>query len=569
MKDDRLWRNRNNQRLMPLLLLFMLSILIFTPVSQGTEQGAVLPELHLGNAELRTVFRSLAEWGEFRILLASTVRGRVTLPLKPGLTAEETVELLAQMHGYSCHWVEGTALIGVDPTVLAARTPRQYQWSFVDEEAILAALTRVVPHDRLRVEAATKTVMVDAAALEDENMRELLAAVDREATSYLIEAELIEFDLNQLKEQGLSWALPGTGIQSSLRLTALPVTTGEQWSQYPGSKRLAGVRLRTESNRPGVVFLGDQYPVIISQPGRQTDLIEYQRIGVGIEATPLPQQAGQTDLEVVLTLSGIGGINQILLHQTLAPGETSVLSGLTFTGNVGEALILSPGQRGPSKAKTVCLFLTPKVGGDLSADIGTAPLVVTEGVPDGSEVIHVKIFSGDEPEVVTVNPPATQILTEVVGLEKPKSPGDEPAAPVGLPGGAPVEQAESIQRPTAGVKEAEASPLALRVAYRVVQGDTVFSIGRKYGIDPTVILQENAMASSDLLQVGQTIRIPIPPTHLYQLQPKETLWRIAQRYGTTVELLVEINSITDVTSLRSDQVIILPVPMDQVVNDKY
>ena len=77
------------------------------------------------------------------------------------------------------------------------------------------------------------------------------------------------------------------------------------------------------------------------------------------------------------------------------------------------------------------------------------------------------------------------------------------------------------------------------------------------------------MASSDLLQVGQTIRIPIPPTHLYQLQPKETLWRIAQRYGTTVELLVEINSITDVTSLRSDQVIILPVPMDQVVNDKY
>ena len=366
MKDDHVWRNRNNQRLIPLLLLIMLSLLILTPVLQGAERK-VLPELHLGNAELRTVFRSLAEWGEFRILLASTVRGRVTMPLKSGLMAEEAVELST---GYSCHWVEGTALIGTDPGALTVRAPRRYQWSFVSEEAILAALNRVVPQDRLQVEAETKTVLVEATALEDENIRELITAVDREATPYLIEAELIEFDLNQLKEQGLSWALPRTGAQSSLRLTALPETSGGQWDQSPGSRRLAGVRLRTESNRPGVVFLGDQYPVIISQPNRKMDLIEYQKIGVGIEATPIPQQAGQTNLGVVLTVSGIGAgtftadgknipqteIRHILVQQALAPGETSVLAGITFIDQATEAVLLSPGQQGPSKEKQSVLF---------------------------------------------------------------------------------------------------------------------------------------------------------------------------------------------------------------------
>ena len=107
------------------------------------------------------------------------------------------------------------------------------------------------------------------------------------------------------------------------------------------------------------------------------------------------------------------------------------------------------------------------------------------------------------------------------------------------------------------------------MAYRVVKGDTVYSIGRKYGVDPAAILHENGLTATSVLQVGQTLRIPIPPDHLYQLQPKETLWRIAQRYGTTVELLMEINSITDATMLRTDQIIILPVPVDQVVNENY
>ena len=141
MKEGQL-RRENSRRLIPLFLFLLCALLTFHPTLRGMEpEDKTLPELHLGNADLRTVFRSLAEFGGFRILLGSTVRGEVSLPLKPGLTAQALVELLAELHGYTCQWVAGTALIGADPDALAPRTPRHYQWSSADEDSIYPSST--------------------------------------------------------------------------------------------------------------------------------------------------------------------------------------------------------------------------------------------------------------------------------------------------------------------------------------------------------------------------------------------------------------------------------------------
>ncbi len=572
---------RLSRRFLPLLLLLVLPLVL-----AGAEPSVrTLPELHLDNADLRDVFRSLAALGEFPIILAPVVQGKVTLPLKPGLTAMETVGLLAEMHGYPCHWVGGTALIGADPAALDQRAPAQYQWSLADEEAVVAALTRVVSRERLQVDAAQKEVYVVASALEAENIREVLAAVDRSATPYLMVAELVEIELDYAQEQGLNWAIPGTSVHTPLRLGAFTAT--DTLRRTVAGRRLAGERFWADSNRPGGVFLGDQYPVITTNPNAQVNLVQYQRVGVGVEVVPHPREDGEIGLELTLTVSGIGGWidtadgrrvpqienNQIIAQQTLAPGETCVLSGLSFTGHTASALLLTPGQEGPSKEKTVCLFLTPQLDGTASTATGITTAAAPVPPAAGAEVIHIEIISSNQPEAETATPapaPTPQVLTEVVGLGEAKPPSGEaviPAVPQQVPDLVPVtpDQAPAVVKES----EKESLPVALRVAYRVVKGDTVFSIGRKYGVEPAAILHENGLAASGLLQVGQTLRIPIPPSHLYQLQPKETLWRIAQRYGTTVELLMEINSITDVTMLRTDQIIILPVPIDQVVNDDY
>jgi len=562
-----------------LLLFLILPPALHGPKGEAEAKG--LPALHLGNADLRLVFRSLAKMGDFPLLLAPAVQGRVTLPFRPGLTARETVELLAEVHGYQCHWVEGTALVGADPATFGEPTLCHYQWSFLDDEAAVATLAQVVPEERLMVEAGRKEISLVVTPLEDSNIREVLAATDRAPVSYLIEAQLVEFDLNQAQERGLNWALPGTSAHSPVRLTVLP-PTGAAGSGLDG-RQLAGTRLRATSKQAGAAFLGDQYPVIISKPNAQIDLIEYQKLGMGIEVLPRALGDGKIGLELVLTVTGIGGWaetadgrsiplienNRILAQQTLAPGETAVLAGLTFTGKNSSALVLKPGREGPDRKKTVCLFITPHMGESTQAGTGSVSVVGAETTEAGSEVVHIEILSDEEPEVVTTKPPAAQVLTEVVGLGGTEIPAGQLPAAAEQPPVQVVAQAESMWEPTVVEKDQDLPPTALKVAYRVIKGDTVFSIARKYGVDPTAVLQENAMGSSDLLQAGQTIRIPIPADHLYQLQPKETLWRIAQRYGTTVELLVEINGITDVTTLRTDQIIILPVSVDQVVNDRY
>ncbi|HHW12273.1 MAG TPA: LysM peptidoglycan-binding domain-containing protein [Firmicutes bacterium] len=573
------YKRKDSRRFLPLLLFFVIPLVLSG--AEPEPSARVLPELHLDNADLRMVFRSLAGFGEFPVVLAPIVQGKVTLPLKPGLTAKEAVELLAGMHGYPCSWVEGTALIGAEPAALAERFLDHFQWSLASEEAVVAALTRVVPRERLQMEAGRQEVTVPVSPLEAENIREVLKTVDRSATPYLMVAELVEIELDYAQEQGLNWALPRTAVHTPLRLGAFTAT--DQLRRTVVGRRLAGERFWVESNRSGVAFLGDQYPVITTNPDARVNLIQYQKVGVGIEVTPHPRNDGALGLELTLTVSGIGGWletadgrrvpqienSQIIAQQTLAPGETCVLSGLTFTGQTASALLLTPGQEGPSKEKTVCLFLTPLPEGTAPTNTGATGKAASAAPASGAEVIHIEIFSPDQPTAVTatpVPPPTPQVLAEVVGFEPPKPSSGEATGPAG-----PQPGPEPAPGPTAVVAESggEQPPVALRVAYRVVSGDTVFSIGRKYGVDPAAILDENDLPASGLLRVGQTIRIPIPANHLYQLKPKETLWRIAQRYGVTVELLMEINSITDVTALRTDQIIILPVPIDQVVNDNY
>jgi len=43
----------------------------------------------------------------------------------------------------------------------------------------------------------------------------------------------------------------------------------------------------------------------------------------------------------------------------------------------------------------------------------------------------------------------------------------------------------------------------------VQQGDTFWSLGRKYGIDPQVLAEENHMDFNQILRVGRTLRVPI------------------------------------------------------------
>lgn len=98
------------------------------------------------------------------------------------------------------------------------------------------------------------------------------------------------------------------------------------------------------------------------------------------------------------------------------------------------------------------------------------------------------------------------------------------------------------------------------IEYIVKAGDSLWQISRKYGTTVDAIKQLNGL-TSDLLSIGQVLRIPISqsgPYIEYTVRPGDSLWTISRNYGTTVEAIMKLNGLTS-DVLGIGQILRIPV----------
>lgn len=95
--------------------------------------------------------------------------------------------------------------------------------------------------------------------------------------------------------------------------------------------------------------------------------------------------------------------------------------------------------------------------------------------------------------------------------------------------------------------------------YTVQNGDTLYSIARKYNTTVTALKELNNL-SSDTIRVGQVLKIPnedFDEEISYVVQKGDTLYSIARKYNTTVDAIKEKNRLTsDILSIG--QVLTIP-----------
>lgn len=77
--------------------------------------------------------------------------------------------------------------------------------------------------------------------------------------------------------------------------------------------------------------------------------------------------------------------------------------------------------------------------------------------------------------------------------------------------------------------------------HEVADGDTLYSIARRYNTTVDLLLDVNNIAAPEVLLPGTILVIP----DRYVVQAGDTLYSIARRYGTDVERLREINGLSD------------------------
>ncbi|MGF1504093.1 MAG: LysM peptidoglycan-binding domain-containing protein [Anaerolineae bacterium] len=100
----------------------------------------------------------------------------------------------------------------------------------------------------------------------------------------------------------------------------------------------------------------------------------------------------------------------------------------------------------------------------------------------------------------------------------------------------------------------------------VVQaGDTLFSISQQYGVPVEALVATNGLASSAQIFTGQRLSVsaqgaaaPVDPTRTHTVQAGETLFSIGQRYGVAVDALVRTNNLLSASSIYAGQVLALP-----------
>lgn len=90
------------------------------------------------------------------------------------------------------------------------------------------------------------------------------------------------------------------------------------------------------------------------------------------------------------------------------------------------------------------------------------------------------------------------------------------------------------------------------VVHKVDQGETLYSISKRYGVTVDQVLEHNSTADAGL-EIGQILKVPYVPraprkqsngnTHI--VAEKETLFSISRQYGITVDELKQWNNLTD------------------------
>lgn len=136
--------------------------------------------------------------------------------------------------------------------------------------------------------------------------------------------------------------------------------------------------------------------------------------------------------------------------------------------------------------------------------------------------------------------------------------------------------------PTSGPSPTPTStpPAADILGYHTVQpGETLFCIGRAYGVDPYAIATQNGILNPNLIRAGQVLAIPNVPRSLpagwvcprqfngdtppdcrwyHTVAAGENLYRISLRYGVSMWTIAEANDILNLHYIRAGEVFCIP-----------
>jgi len=105
------------------------------------------------------------------------------------------------------------------------------------------------------------------------------------------------------------------------------------------------------------------------------------------------------------------------------------------------------------------------------------------------------------------------------------------------------------------------------LSHTLQQGETLYSLSRKYGVPVSDIMRANSISSPENLSVGSKLIIPgtnspnlndISSSSLYIVQKGDTFYRIARNHGVSVDELFNLNHFSKGKVLKPGDELVVP-----------
>ncbi|MGE5604956.1 MAG: LysM peptidoglycan-binding domain-containing protein [Bacteroidota bacterium] len=335
----------------PILIKLILIMIIATfltsyPAQAEGVKTEVISNFEVLDADIRDVFRSLAELGGINVLMDPQVKGAVSIKLKHGLTIKDAIELLSQTYGYSFRWITQTrtVIIGNEKTFsnFESRETRIYHLNYADPEQVKNALKIIIAEDKIGVDTRTNQLTIKASILEHQNIGEIVVRLDREMPQLNIEARMEELTETASKELGLNWEFEKIYSTNNFKLNTMSTLRALEDSNK--ARLLANPNISITDSQEGKILIGDKFPVIStnrSSTGIEY-IVNYIEIGTKLTVTPrindndIVTVSIKAEVSTILEWKKTGEGDDVPVIRTreassvvrLREGETFVLSGL-------------------------------------------------------------------------------------------------------------------------------------------------------------------------------------------------------------------------------------------------
>jgi type IV pilus assembly protein PilQ len=298
--------------------------------------------MNVEEADIRTVLRSMSEFSGMNIVAGSEVKGPVTVLLHD-VPWREALENILKMNDFVASEANGIIRVSTHKDFEQARklenlTTAVYQIKYARAEKLQAVVSKLLTErGKAQADVRANALIISDIPSVIQAMDSIMRALDKPTAQVLIEARLVEVDVNNSLELGVNWSLgnlsnplantrAGGSVDASVTDPAGTFTFGRLENGTDVNARLSALQ---EENKAEIL----SQPSVLINDNEQATILSGKRIPINVL-----DQAGNLvtqffDVAVKLTVEPhINPNNEVLM--TLHP-EVSELSGeATVTGGL-------------------------------------------------------------------------------------------------------------------------------------------------------------------------------------------------------------------------------------------